>query len=164
MSKQTNTSRNWWAIKPGVWAVLRGMVFFLLFTHQAWANIVCCGMVQFDPQSSCHQNVVKQIPSAEKTDETSHCHAVETGKSASSKPNRLSSRFTNPPMNLLWCCQPTLAAEPQPPIPSSIEQAPLTAAPAFSLLTATAAMVTAKVLSPPPKSRPIFLTVSSLLI
>lgn len=164
MSKQTNTSRSWWAIKPSVWAVLRGMAFFLLFTHQAWANIVCCGMVQFEPQSSCHQNLVKQIPSAEMTDETSHCHAVETGESASPKANRLSSRFTNPPMNLLWCCQSTLVAEPQPPTPSSNEQVPLNTASAFSVLPATVVMVPAKVLSPPPKSRPIFLTVSSLLI
>lgn len=164
MTRQTRKTRSRRFFSPTLPAVLRGMAFFLLFTHQAWANIVCCGLVQFAPQSSCHQNVVKQIPSAEKTAETSHCHAVETGESASPKPNRLSSRFTNPPMNLLWCCQSTLAAEPQPPIPSSIEQAPLTAASMFSLLTATAATVPAKVLSPPPKSRPIFLTVSSLLI
>ena len=164
MSKQTKTSRSWRAIKPSVWAVLRGMAFLLLFTHQAWANIVCCGMVQFEPQSSCHHNVVKQFPSAEETAEASHCHAAENGESEPPEANRLSSRFTNPPVELPWCCQAVLAAEPQPLIPSPNEQAPLSIAPVFSAMTVNVLSAQAKVLSPPPKSLPIFLAVSCLLI
>lgn len=164
MSKQTKTSWNLQAIKPSVWAVLRGFVFFLLFTHQAWANIVCCGLVQFEHQLSCHRNVLKQIPNAEQTAETSHCHATATEKTTSPEVTRSDNRFTNLPEELPWCCQAAAVAEPQPPISSSNEPTSLNAALVAVPLTAAVIPAPAKMLSPPPKSRPIFLSVSCLLI
>lgn len=164
MSRQAKTSRRREFIGTTVPAALRGIVVFLLFTHQAWANIVCCDANEIGPQQSYHQSIEYRDSAAELTAESGHCHAAVLAEKEQPGVDRQVIQFTNSPEELQWCCQATVVAEPQPPILSSNQQPPIVAAPAFFAVTIFVASPRTGAHSPPPKSRPIFLTTSCFLI
>lgn len=145
-------------------AVLRGMAVFLLFTHQAWANIVCCGANEIEPLQSYLQIIEDRDSAAELTAESGHCHTAVLAEKEQPGVDRQVIQFTNPPEELPWCCQATVVAEPQPPILSSNQQPPIVSAPAFFAVRIFVASPHTGAHSPPPKSRPIFLSASCFLI
>lgn len=164
MTRQTRKTRSRKFFSTTLSSALRGMAVFLLFTHQAWANIVCCGAYGIEPQQSYRQIIEDRDSAADITAESGHCHTAVLAEKEQPSEDRQVTRFTNPPEELPWCCQATLIAEPQPPILSSNENTPIDAAPAFFAVTPLVASAHFKAHSPPPKSRPIFLTASCLLI
>jgi hypothetical protein len=164
MIRQAKTSRRREFIGTTVPVVLRGTVVFLLFTHQAWANIVCCGANEIEPQQSYHQIIEDRDSAVGLTADSGHCHTAVFAEKEQPGVNWQVIRFTYPPEELPWCCQATVVAEPQPPILSSNEQQPIDATHVFFALTPFVASSDTGAHSPPPKSRPIFLTTSCFLI
>lgn len=162
MNRQVKTPRAF--IRTTVPAVLRGLAVFLLFTHQAWANIGCCGVNRFAAKQSDHQIIEERDSAAEMNAQSGHCHSVELIEEEQPGAGRQANRFTQPPEEIPWCCQTALVAEPQLPILSSKEQARTIAAPTFFAVTTLAPSVYINTYSPPKKSRPILLITSCLLI
>ena len=162
MSRYLKTSQKR-TIRPAVLASLRGMAVFLLFTYQAWANI-CCGGISADSQLSCHSDVTTQASDMEESAESGHCHVTKVKTSNPPRTNLATNRITKRPAETLWCCQSAQVAEPPLPIPSSNGQVLLSTISVFSALSEVVLSVPFLILPVPPKSRPIFLTVSCLLI
>ena len=169
MSRHATTSRNHKTAGTIVSAAWRGLAVFLLFTHQALANILCCGAAPLEPQTLCPTDAVEQTaraeaPSPGQAAEAVHCHAAEATTLAQPKVETGISRFSQPSQALPWCCRATPAAEPQSLLAPFDECASPNVAPVFFASSAVGVSAPNKALSPPAKSRPIFLTVSCLLI
>jgi hypothetical protein len=132
------------------------MVVLLLFTHQAWSGIVCCGASQIEVQQSWHQTDEERCSGAG--------IGIETANRASTpcaEPGILSAGSLK---GVFQCCQVSPSAEPQPLMGSASGQTLL--ATNFAVF-ATGRRVTAQFIShspPPYRSGGIRLLSSCFLI
>ena len=162
MTKQTRKNRGQEFFSATVPALLRGMAVLLLFTHQAWADVVCCGANEIESQQSCHQSSEEHGSGLRTVAESGEHYTVALAEDT--KPS-VKACFTDQSQADPLCCQFSLLAEPQRPITSASDQTPLNAYLAF--FAAEALVTSAQIIvqsSPAPRSRPIFLLASCFII
>jgi len=82
------------------------MVVLLLFTHQAWSNIVCCGASQIEVQQLCNQTYEERCSDAGIAIEAANRDSIACAEQGILSAGGLNGFFQ--------CCQGSPAAEPQP--------------------------------------------------
>jgi hypothetical protein len=162
VNKQTRKTRSQEFFSASLPAFLRGVAVLLLFTHQAWADVICCGANEIESPQSCHQSHEEHGSGLRTIAEPGKHYTVAPAENA--KPS-VEACFTDQSQKVSWCCQFSLPAEPQRPITSASNQTPLNTAPAFFAAEAfvTSAQINVQS-SPATRSRPIFLLTSCFII
>ena len=162
MTKQTRKTRSRDFFSTTVPALLRGMAVLLLFTHQAWAGVVCCGANEIESEQSCHQTCEEHCSSLGPVAESGEHRAVALAEDA--KPS-VEACFIDQSQDVPLYCQFSLPAEPQRPITSASNQTPLETGFAFFAVEPVVASAQAGSYPlPPSRSRPIFLITSCFII